>query len=500
MNASNDSSALAQLKQTISQELANRRNSGAIEAVPEVAVATPAIGLEGRRLVEEQKPEQTKASQDHSDSQGQQETAPALSTGNPPETPEPTNPSEKASKDGAMSNAGLEMTPNDEGTRGKTGTATDEEVKAVTEDAGAEHSTPAASTPVKAEETPKSDGRSEPQEAVTPIPARTVGATAGSKHGTPSETPGKANTSTNRTNGPTRPSPRRAQSAPKRDSPKDAPGKQSGLMRARSHIKRSDQQATPAAGTATAQSKGKAGSSAYATQGPTSAIASTGPTSAGTKGLAHGKDHAHPTSDVSKRSSVFAPTAASAAKAAVPGVSISRTPSNASARAGTVRRQPSTRNGTKPTMAKGKPSSDVPHEPVNRSTSSVKNEQESHISSHAAAPKPVKEGFLARMMRPTASSANKTHEKPSTAPGPAATRARSLPHRGGPPEHDKEGKGYGTKKPSADDLTKPEHGTKDEHPAPEGSGMTEAAEVPDEAPSHNGDDELVEQEKRAEVV
>jgi len=122
--------------------------------------------------------------------------------------------------------------------------------------------------------------------------------------------------------------------------------------------------------------------------------------------------------------SATAPTAASAAK--LGGNSLSRSPSRASAAGTTLNRKPSTlKKDTTATHTRGPPSATTPGLKKKASRPSLPaaahpDRPKSRASTVGS--KAPDEGFLARMMRPTASSASKMHEKiePKSPPRKAA--------------------------------------------------------------------------------
>ncbi|KAI9796737.1 MAG: hypothetical protein M1833_005977 [Piccolia ochrophora] len=132
-----------------------------------------------------------------------------------------------------------------------------------------------------------------------------------------------------------------------------------------------------------------------------------------------------PTRPVQLPLTFTAQTASSAAKNSGGNVPFSSTKSNAAD--GTSRRQSSVPTRQRPNGAKTS----------NPTTSSLRkpSPRQSLPPNHAAEPprsrvssagsKAPDQGFLARMMRPTTSSAQKTHEKPNAKPGPASKHAKS---------------------------------------------------------------------------
>ncbi|KAI9784921.1 MAG: hypothetical protein M1816_000557 [Peltula sp. TS41687] len=177
-------------------------------------------------------------------------------------------------------------------------------------------------------------------------------------------------------------------------------------------------------------------------------------TSSGTRARARTKS---PTRPVKLPQSVTASTASSVAKTSTtstpngsttrPGPA--RTPSGTTQNTTNIRRQPSKREPTKPVTSRGASSSTaganraLPQRPAE---SGIPKRQPSKSVRNTSG-----EGFLARMMRPTVSSASKVHEKPTHAPksGPGNEHATV-----GKTKQTEQGKGEtGTVKPARSSRT-----------------------------------------------
>ncbi|KAJ5294345.1 hypothetical protein PENANT_c006G04112 [Penicillium antarcticum] len=98
--------------------------------------------------------------------------------------------------------------------------------------------------------------------------------------------------------------------------------------------------------------------------------------------------------------------------------------------ANTLTRKPSTLRSAAGAQQQATPSTGVRRQSSRASLpAQPANERPSSRTSDVHSNKPVNEGFLARMMRPTASSANKSHEKTDAKPAPKTTSAPKAPRQ-----------------------------------------------------------------------
>ncbi|GAD93442.1 conserved hypothetical protein [Paecilomyces variotii No. 5] len=143
-----------------------------------------------------------------------------------------------------------------------------------------------------------------------------------------------------------------------------------------------------------------------------------------TKSSPNGKARSKsPTRPVRLPASMTAPTAASAAKTGAP----SRSPSRAQTPSSGLTRKSSTLKKDATGASPRVPASNVPRQPSRASLASPGSDRPKSRTSNVGT-KPVDDSFLARMMRPTASSASKTHEKVE-AKTPPRTRSTRTPRR-----------------------------------------------------------------------
>ncbi|KAL1858616.1 hypothetical protein Plec18170_002818 [Paecilomyces lecythidis] len=143
-----------------------------------------------------------------------------------------------------------------------------------------------------------------------------------------------------------------------------------------------------------------------------------------TKSSPNGKARSKsPTRPVRLPASATAPTASSAAKTGA----ASRSPSRAQTPSSGLTRKPSTLKKDATGASPRVPASNVPRQPSRASLASPGSDRPKSRTSNVGT-KPVDDSFLARMMRPTASSASKTHEKVE-AKTPPRTRSTRTPRR-----------------------------------------------------------------------
>ena len=189
-----------------------------------------------------------------------------------------------------------------------------------------------------------------------------------------------------------------------------------------------------------------------------------------------------PTQPVKLPSSATAPTAASAAKLGGH-AGISRSPSRTSTAGTSTTRKPAPFSKDKPsTSTRGPPSGGSTNVRRKVSRPSLPPQQRPHDRPKSRAStvgtKPSDEGFLARMMRPTASSASKTHEKVEVK-SPPRPRATAKPKRKSEGRSVEKGSGKSESHEEVMDKEASEEEEKKEDPATE-SLKAEAAVVADE--------------------
>lgn len=376
MDERTDFKAMAELRGTISSELERRRKSALIETVPEVAVVTPAI------------------------ERGESEIFPKVKK--PIERPSGFSKQEVAGNDAIESDddssrltfevdqpASKDKTPSSQ----KQGNPSPEKFQ--------ESNSP------NQEKNPADEGKAGAKE-----PTTTPGS-AGSKSMNPPSTGGSG---TKRKSGPSRVS---ATSSGSRATTERTSKTASGSSSAKD-IKSPMTPSISRKPSTRDSARPRPLSQINKSEGQhTTSASSTGRARAWTKS---------PTRPVKLPQSATAPTASSAAKTSTvstpnggsrPGPS--RTPSGTTQN-NNIRRQPSKREQSKPVTSKGASSSSVgdhralPHRSVDNG---VPKRQPSTTQRNTSS-----EGFLARMMRPTVSSASKVHEKLTNAPksGPSHER------------------------------------------------------------------------------
>ena len=493
-NDASDAEALSEMKKNIARELESRRRSGDFEPAPEVAMGTPAVERQAIQLgeaEEKEKPSAKTATERRSrktQSADDDVSAPSTSVAatdvqtdvqdaadtseTPPKIDKPTVPSTSPTPSKANH---VEST---------TATPPLDADKTAAKDAPAEQNP--EMPPDSAGDTDELQVTGKPghQNAVTPVkkPYLDGRPAAGSRRETPSSTVSKASSAASRPNGLSRPSPHRARSVPHSEASKAAgAAARPAPTRARSQVKRPDQQSTGPAASKTAKDKsqGRTPPQAATARPPptTSAGHAAHPPARATTGS--NKDQSRVTAGAAskKRPSNLTPAAPPAAKPSGANGTASRRVSGVSA-PGNVRRQPSTRHETKPAASKATASKDAGKgRDVGRPAGASRSAQD--VRSTKPVTKPVNEGFLARMMRPTAASANKTSEKaaaPPAAPSKAAlSRTKSLSNRTRGPEHEKNDKLHEPKKQELKVELKIKLEPKDDADADEGDLTNEAA-------------------------
>ncbi|KAI9885459.1 MAG: hypothetical protein M1823_002765 [Watsoniomyces obsoletus] len=428
--------AMAELKKTISGEIEQRRRNSLMETVPEVAVLTPAIGREGVQLGDDAMRQQEANGSTGKPDQGQDSTlqlstekdwstqlsiVPASpSASGSPNANSPTTGNHEAAHDG-NNDGGAEKTtgqPQSNGTKGTPGPSSSKDTKG------------------GAEKKSATTGR-ETSKARDAKPAAKISAQAGpvSKKDTGHLKPNAKTTSgSGHQDGPTRPGAARASSASMAGASKNSPERNTtGLTRARSQIQKSAQ--APKSSSEAPPGRGKSATRA-SSQGPTPSAPARAPAKVPTKVPAktsNGPAAAGPTQDAAgtnktsssaetapkARGSAFAPTASSAARTTGGVPPQSRNVSGDGTRDKPLQRQPSTRSGGKPAT------SSHPRPPGRHQPAADRKGPPQEIKHSKPPTKPANDDFLARMMRPTTSSAQKTHEKPATVSSkPAPTRNR----------------------------------------------------------------------------
>ncbi|KAJ5641669.1 hypothetical protein N7490_005669 [Penicillium lividum] len=139
-----------------------------------------------------------------------------------------------------------------------------------------------------------------------------------------------------------------------------------------------------------------------------------------------------PTRPVRLPASMTAPTQSSAARLGSAAPAAGRTTATAS----TLTRKPSSLKNAGPGQTRTTAGATVRRQPSGSSPPTrPTHERPSSRTSDAGSTKPANEGFLARMMRPTASSASKSHDRPeSKAPQKSTTTKAPRPSMGRAPE------------------------------------------------------------------
>lgn len=418
-----DAKAVADLRKTISQELEKRRNSAAIETVPEVAVLTPAVerrqmefGIRGRPMAVE-KLTGTGARRDEEEKPA--EAGNKNSTG--PETLQADDGSgatQDTSKVDDVSSADQVVPPKDDPAGGDQAVSPTshepsqepeikDEAKDVSE--GGElaqterpHNELSEEAEVKIKlESPESDRVLHSIETpggagrgVKTQPSRAARVTTEKNpmvhKADPSVKPSSASKDLKVSGGPRKTASRSYSSQSAGNSPRPSLGTKPRSTSTKDVSKLKNEK------------KDGAETKKFSRQSLASTVSSTSFTKPRPKS---------PTRPAKLPTSITAPTAASAAKtAALAGASSSRTPTGASATS--IARHGSTRSKSRPTpptrTASVRATNGVAR-PAAPAAPASKPRAESHGA--ATGQKPAGQGFLARMMRPTASSASKAHEK-----------------------------------------------------------------------------------------
>lgn len=417
-----DAKAMADLRKTITQELEKRRNSAAIETVPEVAVVTPAVERRHMEFALRGRPS---------------------AGGNPAGTANTKDVDAEASKDGDGSCVGQVATKEDDGSSINQSTLKGDDVNSITQVTSPGEDQAAgdrAVSPTSHGPSQKPDIKDEPRDELradestqaehstdehndtkevkikveSPESERDLGFTE--KPGTASH---DAQSQTSQASkGATEKSPTTLKARPStKGVPNPNDTKASGERRRLTSRSYSTQSAgnspRPSLGskprsTSTkdlSKSKGENADAATTNKASRQSIASA-TSSSTTRTKPRPKS---PTRPVKLPASATAPTAASAAKtAASAGAASSRTPNGGSAN-NAIGRQASTRSKARPTPPTRTSSIKATNGSARSAASAPKPSAEAH--GPAAGQKSAGQGFLARMMRPTASSASKVHDK-----------------------------------------------------------------------------------------
>ena len=427
---STDPAVLAELKQTIGQELEKRRRkSSVMEMVPEVAVLTPAIGHEGLQLGEQQPREGMTSDNVDDDEKGYNKESvkhevDGLATLDSDKRPDvPLNTEKRTDEVNASSSgqAAAQISPVDSASpSGSTAAAlttsasadplpTSTSVDAHSNDQNANSVSRLEKGAPTGETT--SRGRRPRPETKKQLPRLSGAAKAASTSDAP--------------NGTTRPADARPSSTTtKTGSAKAAVTRSPALGRTQSHSQKGDQRSKPSSRPAQPSKPEPTHADhvikdASGTNAPAGSAASAQPA-----GATHGREHASSANKSARpRSMIFAPTASSAARSATTnttttaaaGGTLARTSSDAGTRNG-PHRQRSGRKMTKPVVSKSTATSSHDHHEPNNGRAHGHGDEKYGLKEAPTlrpATKPAHEGFLARMMRPTASSAKKTHERPT---------------------------------------------------------------------------------------
>lgn len=499
-NEASDAEALSEMKKNIAREVESRGRSGGSELVSEVAVVTSAIEREatpsGEAGEEKKKTSAKAAAQRRSrttQSADDDVSAPSTSvaatdvqdSADTPETPPKTDVATVPSTSPTPGNANH--------VRPTTPTPPLDADKTAAKDAPAEQNSDLPPDSAGDTDELQATGKPGHQNMVTRVkkPYLEGRPAAGSRRETPSSAVSKASSAASRPNAASGPGPHRARSVPHSEASKAAGAARSPPTCARSQVKRPDQRSIRPAASKTAKDKPQGGTPPRAAAArpppPTSAGQAAHPRSRATTGSS--KEQPRPTAGAAskKRASNLAPAAPLAAKPSGANGTASRRVSGVSA-PGNVRRQPSTRHETKPAASKAAASKGAGKgRDVGRPAGASRSAQD--VRSTKAVTKPVSEGFLARMMRPTAASANKASEKaptPSPAPSKASlARTKSLSDRTKGPEHEQNGKPHDPKKQEPRVKAEPKDDAGEADHADGATGSAERSTLPDE-PSLTG--------------
>ncbi len=477
--------ALADLKKTISEGIEQRRGS-LMETVPEVAVVTPAIGREGTQLGESAMAQQEANGSSRKQKQGEKSPlrlSPEKESKSQQSSILPASPSAS----GKSIDVNSPATPNHEGAQDGTTEKTTSQLESNGMKSTPDPSRSKDSTsPAEKKSATTSRETSKTRDVLSTTKNSARAGPLGKKDNGPPKQDAKTTSSSGRQGGPTRPGTTRASSTSMTSTTKDSPGRNIGLARTRSHVRGGTQPANSSSEAASSQGKTatKAPSQAPKSSAPAKvpAKASNGPTAGVPKDDATGKHKTSSSAETATkaRGSAFAPTASSAARTTGGGGSQSRNVSGGSARDKPLQRQPSTRNGGKPATSGAAPSSKT-RPPGRQQPAAERNGPPKDPKISKPPTKPANGGFLARMMRPTTSSAQKTHDKPGTVSSkaaptrktrPSVDRAKSGPPHGSPSAsaskkaHSDAG---GQQEPAQEDHSQKGANSADEEPAGEAS-------------------------------